>query len=49
MLMGLPSAKQRAQKMLQGAVRGELGEERELYEQTELLMIVTGAANIVPL
>ena len=31
-VMELPSAKQRAQKMLLGAVRGDLEEERELFE-----------------
>lgn len=52
MVMELPSAKQQAQKMLQGAARGELGEERELSEPpwpAERLMIVTGAVTIVPL
>ena len=32
LVMELPSAKQRAQKMMLGAVRGDLEEERELFE-----------------
>jgi hypothetical protein len=45
MVMELSSAKQRAQKLQQGAARGELQE----CESAERLMTVPGPASIVPL
>ena len=50
-VMELLPAKRRAQKMLQGAARGEVEEEKRLFElpyPAEILMIIIGLVNSVP-